>query len=126
MTHLEDEEHVSVLASLFPNQKEILAKWYGGALILPYGKLVDYMHMGYGSTYKKYRVILIEEGHVLKSLKMNRGGFFVFRDKKFENFKGADLYKREYKDLTESEYNWNSEQATGFLQSFYAEHYLSL
>lgn len=47
----QDEERRSILADLFAHTPPILADWYSGSLIIPDGKQVEYVHMGYGSTY---------------------------------------------------------------------------
>src|SRR5215470_17076950 len=41
----------SVMSTMFPGQKKILASWFSGHVIVPNGKLVQYVHMGYASTY---------------------------------------------------------------------------
>jgi hypothetical protein len=44
----------SVLNEVFPSQSDIKVDCLTGLLVLPHGKLVNYVHMGYGSTYKRY------------------------------------------------------------------------
>jgi hypothetical protein len=55
------------LDKLFPDQPQpVLAKWYSGILIMPRGKLVEYVHMGYASRFERYLVMDIQEGVVIK------------------------------------------------------------
>ena len=44
----------SVIDEVFPNQTNIIINWFSGILVLPYGKRMNYVQMGYGSTFKKY------------------------------------------------------------------------
>ena len=43
-------EWKSVLNEIFPNQEHIKIDWMTGLLVIPSGKLVNYVHMGYAST----------------------------------------------------------------------------
>ena len=51
------------LSRVFPGQKgQIKATWFSGALRIPMGERLHYVHMGYGSLYEKTRVLTIERG----------------------------------------------------------------
>lgn len=53
------------LETLFPGFPErVFAHWYSGTLRLPEGKLLNYVHMGYSSTYERDRLISIRLGKV--------------------------------------------------------------
>ncbi len=55
------------LDKLFPDQPQpILAKWYSGLLVMPRGKLLQYVHMGYESRFEKYLIINIQAGVIVK------------------------------------------------------------
>ena len=54
------------LSFFFPDQKQVFAEWFSGELCVVVGKLVNYVHAGYGSTYEKDLIIQIEKG-VVKS-----------------------------------------------------------
>jgi len=41
-------------------------KWFTGKLRVPQGELLQYVHMGYSSTYEKELVITVEAGKVVK------------------------------------------------------------
>lgn len=46
----------SLLQNLFLNKKQVKADWFSGLLVLPYGKLINYVHMGFASTYEKLQI----------------------------------------------------------------------
>lgn len=58
----------SVIDEVFPNQELIKVDWETDTLVLPSGELVNYVHMGYASTYEYYTLLEIENGD-LKSEK---------------------------------------------------------
>jgi hypothetical protein len=47
----------------YPNR--VFAHWYSGTLRIPEGKMLKYLHMGYGSTYERDRFFTIEKGVVI-------------------------------------------------------------
>ena len=54
------------LESLFMFEaKPVLASWYTGPLVVPQGRMVGYVHMGYESSYERYIVFLVKEGVVV-------------------------------------------------------------
>lgn len=86
-------------ASLRPRQKADLVKlfgehcedgrvfafWFTGNLTVPKGKLVEYVHMGYGSIYEKTLVLSIENGILIDDVEYEnrndkiKNGFGVFQ-----------------------------------------------
>ena len=58
-----DTKWLSVFKQVFPNKEKVKINWYTGILILPYGKIVEYVHMGYASTYSKYWLLEIDKGN---------------------------------------------------------------
>ena len=59
-------EHSVVPLNILPGHSEgrVPAKWFTGRLVVPQGKLVEYVHMGFESKYESYLVIDIENGAV--------------------------------------------------------------
>jgi hypothetical protein len=54
------------LDKLFPGQPQpVFAAWYSGNVIIPRGKLLEYVHMGYESRYERYLVMSIKKGVVI-------------------------------------------------------------
>jgi hypothetical protein len=54
------------------NDVDILKiNWFTGLLIIPYGKLINYVHMGYESIYENYIILEIKNGFFLKEYRIN-------------------------------------------------------
>lgn len=55
------------LEKFFPGfPRRVFAHWFTGTLYIPQGKLLSYVHMGYGSTFEREVLIEVEQG-VLRS-----------------------------------------------------------
>jgi len=53
------------LTTFFPNiDGPVFAEWFSGRLIVPLGKRIRYVHMGYESEYERYLVFTVERGRV--------------------------------------------------------------
>jgi len=89
-----DHMWISVVDKVFPNETNIKIDWYTGLLVLPYGELLNYVHMGYGSTYENYILIEINKGNFMKEKDMNYEEYENFKDKQFKAFKKTDEYKK--------------------------------
>ena len=62
------------LATLFPGFPDrVFAHWYSGELRVPEGKILKYVHGGYGSTYESDLFISIDKGVVTKT-RVRRNG----------------------------------------------------
>lgn len=57
-----DGDDLALKQKLFPGDDMIFASWFTGPLVCPYGDEVEYVHMGYGTTYEKYLIIGVEHG----------------------------------------------------------------
>jgi hypothetical protein len=54
------------IASIFPEQQlPIKATWFSGILRIPFGKRLQYVHMGYGSIYDKELFLTIASGKLV-------------------------------------------------------------
>ncbi len=54
------------LRTFFPGREgPVQAEWYTGKLVVPLGKRVSYVHLGYESEYERYLVISVERGRIL-------------------------------------------------------------
>ncbi|SDG17896.1 hypothetical protein SAMN04244550_03550 [Rhodobacter capsulatus] len=52
--------------------EKVFAQWYSGTLRIPQGELLDYVHMGYGSTYDWDLLLEVQSGVVVsKSVRFN-------------------------------------------------------
>jgi hypothetical protein len=127
MLSKEDEDFRSevrdVTAKLFPAGGAIAADWYSGTLIVPHGKLVEYVHMGYGSTFEKYSVISVRQGVVKERLELDAKAYMELRRERFKAFQKTDTYK---KALAETRGDgMDDKQVIQFLFEFYSEEYMS-
>lgn len=64
----------ATLASVFPdNPDRVFAHWYTDEIRVPQGKQLEYVHMGYGSTYERDLLLNFEKG-VLVSSRVQENG----------------------------------------------------
>lgn len=62
----EGEREVS-LKDIFPDYpKRVFAHWYTGSLRIPEGELLEYVHMGFQSTYESDLLLEIEKGVLIQ------------------------------------------------------------
>lgn len=106
----------SVIKDVFPNQAQIKVDWLTGLLVIPHGKLVNYVHMGYGSTYKKYILLEIYKGDLKKEKNFKYKEYEKFKDRQFEVFKQTEEYKKLKVDLKKD--GSTDEFIDSFLRSF--------
>jgi hypothetical protein len=58
----------ATLETVFPSFPDrVFAHWFNGEIRLPQGKILNYVHMGYGSVYERDLLIEIENGIVARS-----------------------------------------------------------
>lgn len=113
----------NVIGRLFPDPRNVVADWYTGTLILPKGKMVNYVHMGYGSTYERYTVVWVRAGDVARQLDLSGEQFVDMRKERFKAWQGTDAYKQQLKELGEG--GRDRQGIDDFLFEFAAEEYLS-
>jgi len=54
------------VATVFPDFPDrVFAHWYSGTIRIPQGKLLEYVHMGYSSTYERDLFLDLERGVVV-------------------------------------------------------------
>jgi hypothetical protein len=119
----------SVLNDLFPNQSLVEAEWFTGHIVAPVGKLVEYVHLGYGSTYKRYRILRVEKGVVKKHWKASLSDFRKFRANQFREFKKTEEYQAELAKAREgfAKQGVESEQELEeFMSEYFSERYVSM
>lgn len=83
----------------------VYAYWFTGLIVLPHGKLKNYVHMGYGSTYSKYLLLEINKGQYKQQLKLNNRQYKKFKAKQYEYFKETPEYKKIVEDLKKEGYD---------------------
>ena len=90
---------ISAFKQVFPDKEKVKIDWYTGILILPHGKMVEYVHMGYASSYENYIILEIDKGVLKKEKKFNIKEFEVFKERQFTEFKKTDEYKKLKEDF---------------------------
>ncbi len=118
-------ETESVLSAVFPGQDSVPATWYTGYLIVPDGKRIEYVHMGYGSLYKRYIVLTVRKGTVTQREQLKARGFREFREKQFESFKETVEYRDELAKLQDGR-DRSREELEDFLFDYLSEQYTNM
>lgn len=98
-----DKGDSSIFKVLFPNQEKVVITWLTGILTLPIGDMVEYVHMGYGSTYNKYKLMYIQEGNLVQEQDFTLDEYHQYRASQFAEFKKTEQYTQAVKELKESE-----------------------
>ena len=110
----------SVLNEVFADQKNIQVDWYTGLLVLPQGKVVNYVHMGYGSTYQHYTILELNKGVLTQEKQFKSKAYEKFKEKQFQVFKQTEDYNKMKSDLLQK---GNSEEfIDSFLRSYVTEY----
>lgn len=118
------ESHVDLLPKLFPEGGPVPADWYSGALVIPDGRMVSYVHMGYGSTWERYLVYRIDQGKVVEALSLDLEQFIAWREQKFQAFRQSMQYREAAADVRQRHPELGEEQVEGFLRNFFDEQYM--
>lgn len=109
---------VSMYDEVFPNTKRTKLEEYSGILILPYGKMVNYVHMGYASTFTKYWLLEIERGNFNEARKYNHQEFEAFKQRQFEAFKQTEAYIKLFSELKKNDIGSDDTFIESFISDF--------
>lgn len=110
----------SVLNEVFADQKNIQVDWYTGLLVIPQGKVVNYVHMGYGSTYQHYTILELNKGVLTQEKQFKSKAYEKFKEKQFQVFKQTEDYNKMKSDLLQK---GNSEEfIDSFLRSYVTQY----
>ncbi|WP_154659593.1 hypothetical protein [Arenimonas composti] len=113
----------SIREDLFPAMPRVVADWYSGAILIPDGELVDYVHLGYGSTFDHYQLLIVEHGRVVEYLSLDRAAFEAYREERFAAFSRSAAFAEVWTRFGDQD--WTDEEKLDFIRAFYAEQYLS-
>ena len=116
----------NVIHKIFPDSRHPAATWYSGALVIPRGKLVRYVHVGYGSTYERYTIVTVNQGMVLRRLDLSAEDFAKYRESQFQAFKRTPEYAIKFKEAKSYDPSYSDEFIESVLQSVESERYLSI
>ena len=76
-------------------------EWFTGYLTIPTGKMLQYVHMGYASTYENYILLEIKNGNFIKEHRMDYEQYKQFKEDEYKKYK--QLKEEEAKKYWESE-----------------------
>jgi len=107
----------SVLEKVVPSGTRLKIDWFSGLLVLPEGKIVNYVHMGYGSTYERYTLLAVEKGAFKAERNYDHKEYEIFKEKQFNVFRKSDEYKRIAADLKKNR-DVDDKFIDDFLRSF--------
>jgi len=62
---------------LFPNQKEVFAKWFTGKIVVDVGDMLMYIHMGYESVYEKTAILEFKNGILISEKEFDNRNKFM-------------------------------------------------
>jgi hypothetical protein len=116
---------VDVLDRVFPGQQEAAAVWYSGTLVIPRGKRVSYVHMGYGSTFERYTLLKVHDGRIAERKDLSLDEFRVYRKERFDAFKKTPVFARLLAEAMSGDSPMSQEDAEEFIMAFEAERFLS-
>jgi rRNA processing protein Krr1/Pno1 len=91
----------SIINECLDGQRPMKVDWFSGLLILPQGKLVKYVHMGYGSTYEYYTLIEIENGNYIREFNLNNEQYNKYRNAQYEAYKKTNEYQEIFDKLND-------------------------
>lgn len=83
----------SIYDIVFGQRKNFECDFYNGVLISPSGEILNYVHMGYSSTYENYHLFEIKDGNLVKQEKLSAEEFTKLKWQHFEHFKKTNEYK---------------------------------
>jgi len=89
----------SVIHDVVPEGKTLKIDWFTGILVLPHGKLVRYVHMGYGSAYSNYILLEVKRGKITGKRSLDCEQYQRFKERQFQAFKKTEEYRKLVKSL---------------------------
>lgn len=93
------EKLISIYGKIFKEDKNFECNFYSGVLICPFGKRIEYVHMGYSSIYENYKLYEIKDGIFQKEKLFSSDEFMELKIKHFEKFKKTEEYKKRLAEL---------------------------
>lgn len=92
-------EEISVFKEIFGAVDRFNCDFYSGLLVLPYGELVHYVHMGYASTYENYILLEINESSLVNIKEYDYKEYLPFKELQYRAFKKTAKYKKVYDEM---------------------------
>lgn len=94
---------ISVIDEVFPAKVDRNLSWFTGFLILPRGKMTEYVHMGYASSYEAYRLILVRIGRVMADRVFSEQEYKEYKVLQFAAYAETERFKKEKAALETTE-----------------------
>jgi len=76
----------SAMNDVFPGQDTVKAEWFSDILVLPRDEVVQFVHMGYATTYERYTILKIEKGNLIGTTEMPLGEYMTFEEKREHDY----------------------------------------
>ena len=86
-------DYKSVIQECLDGRDRMKLDWFNGILILPQGRIIEYVHMGYDSIYENYVLILIENGNYIREINLNNVQYIRLRNNVRESFRNSSEYQ---------------------------------
>ena len=118
-----DAAPTNVLQTVFDGKDEVPANWYTGTLVLPRGDIINYVHMGYGSTYERYTVLRINSGQLVSHEDLSADQFMTLRKQRFAEYQRTPEYAAR---LKEARSDFSAQEAENFLFEYSVEEYMAV
>lgn len=112
----EGTEAKSLRRALFGTDKAVPADWFMGILIVPAGERIEYVHLGYGSLYERYRLHRVENGLVVETTTMQADAYRRYRERQFRHHRATQAYREALASML-TDGDWTEEDAERFLFS---------
>jgi hypothetical protein len=116
MPACEGTEAKSLRHALFGTDKAVSAAWFTGILVVPAGERIEYVHLGYGSMYERYRLHRVENGRVVETTTMQIDAYRRYRERQFRSHRATQAYREALASML-AEGDWTEEGAERFLFS---------
>jgi hypothetical protein len=121
----ESEDDRSAMVPLFGDSAPRVATWFTGHLIVPTGRMVGYVHMGYGSTHSSYIVITVMGGVIQGRRELDADEFEKFRRAQYAAYQKTPEYAKALAEVKKSDAPTSDELTEQFLFQFASEEYMS-
>ena len=123
---INDLQLVSVYDSIFGSEKNVVADWFEGLLVIPTGQQLQHISMGYASIYEQYLLLQIVKGHLQKGRVMGSDEYLRFKKKQFEEYKKSPEFQAEMRSLDKSGHGdrTSDEQFIYLFETEYTSKYL--
>ena len=92
-------EFKSVIDQIIPNGEKLKIKWFSGILVLPHGELVNYVHMGYESSYSNYTLLEVSSGKLTGKREYKIQEYEAFKERQFEAYQRTEEYKLQLEEF---------------------------